>query len=178
MIWQWNEQIYHWSKYMFKSQMKLRLIREICKATALWITMEISASIPWGSRIKGRARKGSGMLKWACLAKGLVLLLVRKDSSTLAKSFPFFFLYHHLIGITYGKIAISPCHCPQTLRTSWKFRSRDVKSNLIKPLLTCYSPLHNSNMWMLPSHPPLASPKRSQEPLKNNKICIRAWQNE
>lgn len=92
---------------------------------------------PWN---KGKSQKRelnllSSILKWPCLANILVLLLVRKGSSPLAKSFPFFFLlfYHRLIQITYGRIVISPRHCPQTLRTSWKFGSRDVISSLIQP---------------------------------------------
>lgn len=149
-------------------------MKEICKAAALWMSVEISASILWDHGINRRVRKGSwtlSILKWPCLANGLVLFLAGKGSSSLAKSFPFLILYHHLIRITYGKITTSLCHCPQTLSTSWNFRSRDVKSNLLQPehwswlaTLLCII-----LMWMLPSHLLLASWKLSQEPLKNNK---------
>lgn len=103
-------------------------------------SMEISSSIPWDPRIKGRARKKSwtvSSLKWASLARDLQQTwssgIALGKKRFLSSSKEFLFLYHYLIRITYEKIAVSPCHFPQTLRRRWKFRSRDVKSSLIQP---------------------------------------------
>lgn len=154
-------------------------MREICKATTLWSSMEIAASIPWNPGVKGKARKASWTLsirKWACLANGLVLFLVKKGSSLLAMVFPFLFLfvYHLLIRITYRKIAISPCHCPQTLRTR-KFMSRVVKSNLIQPEHWFW---HATLLWIIPLSCPLLASwtvPRATEEQQNLYLSLAKW---
>lgn len=137
MIWQWNgEQIYHWSKYMFTREwktMKLRLMKEICKATPLWMSMEISASILWDHGIKSQKTELSTIHSKVTLScKWSSFVLGRERFLTFSKEFPISLSLHHLIRIAYGKITISLCHFPQTLRTSWNF-SRDVKPSLLQP---------------------------------------------